>query len=175
MGLIKGLKGLIEKLLVALVVKIMGQATMYAAGVVVRLDDKFVLVQEQHGYGFRGKWQLPMGRVGKEGTAEGALREGQEESGYILRILSFIGLYRHAQFILGKIDLIVSVYEAEVIGGELTKPSDLLAVGKFTIEEIEGLDERNELVSPYVLHAIRRVIAGEHYPMETIKEVKGEK
>jgi len=147
------LKERIEVIVVALC-KMLGIGILKrTAGVVIEKDGKFLLVQEKMSIpGIFGKWNLPMGRTEKKESDQScALREGEEETGYVLKLGSFICNYA---FEVCPIEMLVSVYEAEIIGGELKVPSDLLDVKYFSFEEIKRLNMEGKLIEPYVLCAV---------------------
>ena len=115
-----------------------------AAGVVVRKDGKYLLVQEAQARS-RGKWNIPAGRVDKgETIEEAAIREALEETGYEVRLIKKLGVHH-----VDPTQAVKHAFAAEIIGGELRVPLDeLLDVKWFSYEEIVAMkdDLRNEWV-----------------------------
>lgn len=113
---------------------------VYIAGVLVKQDDKYLLVQEKkpHVYGL---WNLPAGHVDEGETfQQAAKREGKEETGLDLQVgrelLVFTGDTGNHQ---------VHIFESYVTGGKITwNKEDLLDVKWFTKEEIKYLKLRSE-------------------------------
>jgi len=135
-----------------------------AAGVVIRrVDGKFLLVREKMPIpGIFRKWNLPMGRKDKgEEPFQNAKREGQEETGFDLELGYKVGEY---EVIIGPLVMLVHIFKANIIGGKLMVPADLLDVEWFSLEEIERFKHSYspyELIHPYVLMAISDYIEKE--------------
>jgi ADP-ribose pyrophosphatase YjhB (NUDIX family) len=153
----------IEEFIVAVCRMLNIKIKKVAAGVIIerKEDGKFLLVQEKRPIpGIFEKWNLPMGRATRKerkNLSECAGREGEEESGYRLRIVGLIRPHPKRDYYIaqaGAIKMIVSVFEAEIVGGELKVPPDLLNVQWFSFEEIEKLRREAELIDPYVRDAI---------------------
>lgn len=120
------------------------------AGVVLKKDNKFLLVQEKQPQAYK-LWNLPAGRVDVgETLEEAAAREAKEESGYIVRIISQLGIFHENAEAVVK-----HAYAGEIIGGDLKFPEDeLLDVKWFSLEEIESM--KNKLRSPWIFEAIMK-------------------
>lgn len=134
---------------------------IYAAGVIVEKDEKLLLVKEGSKMipEIYEKWNLPMGRMEKDERPEDcALREGWEETGFLLKIGEKISSRNQSEGYsakIGVIDMFVYLFEATIIGGEMKVPSDLLNVRFFSLKEIEDLKKQGMLVNPYVISAIK--------------------
>ncbi len=118
-----------------------------ASGVVIKKDDKYLLVQENKGK-IRGLWNLPAGKV-EEGLTivENAIKEAKEETGYDVKIIKKIGIFQRDG------ESVRHAFEAEIIGGELDFPKEEIRDVKwFTIEEI--IKMKDKLRSYWVLGAI---------------------
>ena len=110
-----------------------------AAGVVVKQDGKYLLVQEKKPSAY-GLWNLPAGRVEEGQTIEDtAVREAKEESGYDVELVQHLDIFQ------GDGDgtsTCVHAFEAKIIGGELHVPEDMLDAKWFTYEEILKMKEK---------------------------------
>ncbi|MFA6513770.1 MAG: NUDIX domain-containing protein [Patescibacteria group bacterium] len=124
--------------------------TNIVAGVVIKRDNKYLLVQENcPGGKIHELWNFPAGKVDEgETIEEAAIREAKEESGYEVELIRKIDIFQaHAQ------TPPKHAYEARIIGGELTWPKDeILNAGWFTLEEIKNM--KNKLRSEYIMEAI---------------------
>jgi len=118
-----------------------------ASGVVIKKDNKYLLVQENIGK-IKGLWNLPAGKVEKGLTfAENAKKEAKEETGYDVKIIKEIGIFQKDG------ESVRHAFEAEIISGELKFPKEEIADVKwFTMEEIKKI--KDKLRSDWVLGAI---------------------
>lgn len=118
------------------------------AGVVIKKDGKFLLVQEKK-LKARGLWNLPAGRVEIGDTIEqAAIREAKEETGYDVRLIRKLGVFHKSGD-----EAVKHVFEAEIVGGELSfSKEEILDVRWFGIEEINQM--KDKLRRPWVLEAI---------------------
>lgn len=103
-----------------------------AVGTIIRTDDdRLVLVRRaiEPGYGL---WVFPGGYVdrGEEVTAA-AIREAREEAGLDVALEGLINIYSYASR-----SLIVIVYAARVVGGELCTDDECLEARLFTPDEV---------------------------------------
>lgn len=105
-----------------------------AAGVLAEQAGRVLLVKrlyEPH----QGDWALPAGFVEiDEGPVQAALRELTEETGLIGRITGVAGTYHVRSDPRGPIVLIV--YHAQIVGGELKAGDDAEEARFFTREEV---------------------------------------
>ena len=103
-----------------------------AVGTIIRsADDRLVLVKRaiEPGYGL---WVFPGGYVDRgEAVTEAAVREAREEAGLDVRIDDLVNIYSYAQR-----SLIVIVYAATEIGGQLCVDEECLEARLFTADEI---------------------------------------
>lgn len=139
---------------------------VYAAGVIIKKDEKFLLVQEKSDFvpEIYGKWNFPMGRMEKgERPYRCALREGGEETGLLIKIVSKVSAdgktrpYRNQDGYnvkIGAVDIFVYLFEANIIMGEIKVPKDLLDVRWFSLREILDLKEDGKLIDRYIISAI---------------------
>lgn len=126
------------------------------AGVVVRNDQgKYVLVQEGRPH-IRGLWNVPAGHVDEgEAITEAALREGFEETGLTLELLSdrpvLVDTKTHPVYDF-------YVYRAKVVGGELSpSEAEILDAQWLTYKEIVDLQAAGKMRSTWQLEAITKV------------------
>lgn len=105
-------------------------------------EGRILLVQS-----VEGRWQLPGGAVDPDETPEDALRrECLEEANAVVRptrLLAAVGgpRHRHTYANGDEIGFVISLYEAELLGGELRPDQDeTLAVEWFVPEELDGLE-----------------------------------
>ncbi len=121
------------------------------AGVVVKQDGKYLLVQEKQPKAY-GLWNLPAGRVDVGDTIEQtAVKEAKEETGFDVELIRKLAIFQdEATRPPGH------VFEAKIISGTLQTPEDeILAAGWFTFSEIEAM--KDILRNPFVLEAITMV------------------
>ena len=102
-----------------------------AVGTIISMDSRIVLVRRAIEPGY-GKWVFPGGYVdrGEEVTAA-AIREAKEEAGLDVRIDRLINIYSYS----GR-PLVVVVYAATALGGELCTDEECLEARLFTPAEI---------------------------------------
>ena len=103
-----------------------------AVGTIIRTDDqRLVLVKRaiEPGYGL---WVFPGGYVDRgEDVQAAAIREAREEAGLDVRLDGLLNIYSY-----GPRSLIVIVYAATAIGGELCADEECLEAALFTPAEI---------------------------------------
>ena len=125
--------------------------TIIAAG-----DGRLALVKRAIEPGY-GMWVFPGGYVdrGEEITAA-AVREAREESGLDVRLDGLVNIYSYP----GR-PLIIIVYAASVLGGELCADDECLEAKWFASGEIPW----DELAFPSTADALRDYLAGRIQPM----------
>jgi len=145
------------------------QKIMIVAGNLVFAPlDKVLLVQEGKPE-FRGKWSFPMGRREPgESIIRCAEREGEEETGYKVKVSHLIGM---AQRRLFEIDIFGFFFYSEIVGGELRVPKDedILDVKWFSFYEIEEMNARKLLIDPYILSVVNDFSAGVKIPLDRLR------
>lgn len=120
-----------------------------AAGTIPVLDGKVVLLKRAIEPGY-GKWVFPGGLVDRGETVEAAaVRETKEEVNLNVRPLDLLGVYSYP----GR-PVIVVVYRAEVIGGELRPGDEALEARVFDNQEIPW----DELAFPSTRDALRDLL-----------------
>lgn len=124
--------------------------TFIVAGVVIKQDGKYLLVQENRpGTEVHGLWNFPAGRV-EEGDSieETAIKEAKEEVGYDIELLRKLGIFQAHSKTPPK-----HAFEAKIIGGKLDWPrEEILAVRWFTWQEIQ--DIKDKLREEWIIGAI---------------------
>jgi ADP-ribose pyrophosphatase YjhB (NUDIX family) len=107
-----------------------------AVGTIVRTeDDRIVLVRRaiEPGYGL---WVFPGGYVDRgETVTDAALRETREEAGLDVRLDGLVNIYSYP----GR-PIIIIVYTASILGGELRIDEESLEARLFTPEDIPWTD-----------------------------------
>jgi ADP-ribose pyrophosphatase YjhB (NUDIX family) len=103
-----------------------------AVGTIIRTEDqRIVMVRRaiEPGYGL---WVFPGGYVDRgEEVTEAAIREAREEAGVDVALDRLVNIYSY-----GKRSLIVLVYSARMIGGELATDEECLEARLFRIDEL---------------------------------------
>ena len=113
------------------------------AGVILKQDNKYLLVQEKQPKAY-GLWNFPAGHIDEGETAEqAAVREAKEEVGFDVEIVKQVNteeLSKHAFF-------------AKVVGGELRFPEDEIMDAKwFSLQEIMAMQD--QMRSTWILDSI---------------------
>jgi 8-oxo-dGTP diphosphatase len=118
------------------------------AGVVVKKDSKFLLVQEKQPKAY-GLWNFPAGRVDVGDTIEQtAVKEAKEETGYDVELISKIDIFQDSADRPSK-----HAFEAKIIGGDLKYPKEeILDAQWFTFNEIKGM--KKKLRGNWIIDAI---------------------
>lgn len=128
-----------------------------AVGTIIRTADaRLVMVRRaiEPGYGL---WVFPGGYVDRgEETTAAAVREAREESGLEVRLDALVNVYSYP----GR-PLVIIVYSATAIGGELCMDEECLEVRLFLPEEIpwDALAFRN------THDALQAYLAGQVHPI----------
>lgn len=125
--------------------------TPIAAGVVIRREGKYLLVQESMPSQY-GLWNWPAGKVDVgETIEEAAVREAKEETGFDVKLVRKLGIWQENTKQAAQ-----HAFEAEIAGGELNFPKDeLLDVCWFTKEEIYSM--KDKLRTGWVVEAIEKL------------------
>ncbi len=121
------------------------------AGVVLRRDGRYLLVQENHPDSkVYGLWNFPAGHVEKGNTIEEtAVKEAKEESGYDVELVRRVAIFHENAEVSVK-----HAFEAKITGGELKWPEDeILDARWFSLEELEGM--KDKLRGEWILGAIK--------------------
>ena len=105
-----------------------------AAVVLIPSDRKLVLVRRGIEPAM-GRWSFPSGYVDRgEVIEDGAIREVSEETGLEVELDGFVGLYSSAGS-----PVVLAVYTASVVGGELEPGSEIQEVAFFPVDELPPL------------------------------------
>jgi ADP-ribose pyrophosphatase YjhB (NUDIX family) len=103
-----------------------------AVGTIIRAgDEQLVLVRRaiEPGYGL---WVFPGGYVDRgEEVTGAAIREAREEAGLDVELENLVNIYSY-----GRRSLIVIVYSARIVGGELCPDQECLEARLFSHDEI---------------------------------------
>ncbi|MDP2944674.1 MAG: NUDIX domain-containing protein [bacterium] len=124
--------------------------TFIVAGVVIKQDNKYLLVQENApGEKIHGLWNFPAGKV-EEGMSieETAVKEAREESGYDVELIRKLDIFQKSAQEPPKY-----AFEAKIIGGGLKWPEDEILEAKWlTLQEIKDMSD--QLRGEWILGAI---------------------
>lgn len=102
-----------------------------AVGTIPQKEGKIVLLKRNIEPA-RGKWTFPGGYMDRgEVTSEAAIRETKEEVGLDVRVTSLLNVYSYPG-----VEVIVIVYLAEILGGELSPGLETQEVRFFAPDEI---------------------------------------
>ncbi|MFA5886382.1 MAG: NUDIX domain-containing protein [Patescibacteria group bacterium] len=118
------------------------------AGVVIRQDGKFLLLQEKQPKAY-GLWNFPAGHVDiGESLEQAAVREAKEESGYDVELIKELAIF-HVQ----STDVVKHAFAGKIVGGELKFPVDeILDAQWFTFDEIKHM--KDQLRGGWILESI---------------------
>lgn len=122
--------------------------TEVVAGVVIKKDGKYLLLQEKQPKAYM-LWNFPAGKVDVgESFEETAIREAKEESGYDVELIKEIGIFQKIPT-----DAVKHAFEAKIVGGELRFPEDeMLGAKWFSFDEIKQMKEK--LRGEWIIEAI---------------------
>lgn len=122
--------------------------TFIVAGVVIKKDGKYLLVQEKQPKCY-GLWNWPAGKVEQGDSIEQtAIKEAKEEVGYDVELIRKIDIFQESANTPPK-----HAYEAKIIGGELKYPEDeILDAGWFSLDEILAM--KDKLREEWIIGAI---------------------
>jgi 8-oxo-dGTP diphosphatase len=120
-----------------------------AAGALFSSNGRVVLVRRSIEPSY-GKWVFPGGYVDRgETTSDAAIRETKEEVNLDVRLLSLLDVYSYA-----KSSVIVVVYTAEIVGGELKAGDEALEAKAFAPDVVPW----SELAFPSTFEALRAYV-----------------
>lgn len=106
-----------------------------AAGVIVYREDRGILLVKRAHPPRINWWCLPAGYMEwDESPARTAMRETFEETGFEVEILGLFNLYSGDDD--PRTNAVLALYEARVIGGELTPGDDALDAAFFALDEL---------------------------------------
>jgi 8-oxo-dGTP diphosphatase len=139
-------------------------------GCLVEQDGKFLIVTESKP-GREGLWNLPSGHVDDfETIAEATVRETEEESGYLIELTGFIGIYQSIYPARG-LNVAGPVYLGSVVGGEARPSEKHPEVRWVTAEELTDLADRGMFWTQYAPLALRDYLRRGCYPMDAVSSL----
>lgn len=124
--------------------------TNIVAGVVIKQDGKYLLVQENRpGTAVHGTWNFPAGKVEEGDSIEKtAVKEAQEEVGYDVELIRKLDIFQADAKSPAK-----HAFEAKIIGGQLNWPKDEILTAKwFSWPEIQEM--KDQLRADWIIGAI---------------------
>jgi 8-oxo-dGTP diphosphatase len=142
------------------------------AGIILaEKDGKYLLVKENWG-SCVGLWSLPGGgQENKEDIFACAVREGQEETGFIFSLRAIVGFYQ--QYLCRtKEDIFGVVFKAEIVGGKETLSDEISEIGYFSNPEIREMAEKGLLRFP-LLRIIEDSETGREFPLSCVTVFPG--
>ncbi len=115
--------------------------TDVVAGVVIKQDGKYLLVQENcpERKEVHETWNLPAGRVDVGDTIEiTAVKEAKEESGFNVELIRKLDIFQYTAT-----EAVKHAFEAKIIGGGLKYPEDEILDAKwYTFDEIKNMKDK---------------------------------
>jgi len=121
-----------------------------AAGTLFQRDAKFVLLRRAIEPGY-GKWVFPGGFVDRgETVKDAAIRETREEANVDVRLRELIDVYSYSGS-----PVVIVVYAAEILGGDLKAADETLEVKMFDPADIPW----GELAFPSTREALKAYIS----------------
>lgn len=111
--------------------------TFTVAGVVIRKDGKYLLVQEKQPKAYK-LWNWPAGKVDEGYSIEQtAVKEAKEESGFDVKLVREIAVWHETAQ-----SPVQHLFEANIIGGTLAFPKDeILDARWFSFQELQSMKE----------------------------------
>jgi 8-oxo-dGTP diphosphatase len=118
------------------------------AGVIIKQNDKYLLVQEGQGAA-KNLWIFPAGGIDKgEKPEEAAVREAKEEAGIQVKIIRPIGTFNG----FGPEETEFIIFEAEIVSGSPRPGKEISDVRWFSFEELKNMSD--QLRGDWTLKAI---------------------
>ncbi len=113
------------------------QMVSMVAGVIIKQNDKYLLVQEGKGKAYK-LWNFPAGHVDMgESIEEAAVREAFEEVGYKVELIKKISVHQKSVD-----EPVKHIFEAKIIGGELkAQKGEILDAKWFSSNEIKNMED----------------------------------
>lgn len=120
-----------------------GQITLGCSAVLFDSDLQRILMTRRTD---NDRWCLPGGRVDPgESVAEACLREMVEETGLLVEIVRFLGVYSDPNYLIeyasgNRCQIVALNFEVKLVGGELGLSNETNAYGYYTRSEIRSMD-----------------------------------
>jgi 8-oxo-dGTP pyrophosphatase MutT (NUDIX family) len=137
------------------------------SGVILKQKDRYVLVQEVR-HEKAGYYNLPAGTLELgEDLLQCAVREVQEETGAMVTLESFIGLYETV--IATGSNVVFAVFSGSIPDEAVLQSEEHKVIKVLSYTAIEALDEAGQLRSPIVLKSISNYQNGQRLPINTVQ------
>jgi len=136
---------------------------------IIEKDNKFLIVKETKKIA-KNLYNFPGGTLEvNETIVEAAIREAKEETGLTIKPKNLIKIVQIPKSKLGY-NLIVFVFNSEIISGGLTTSEEHPKVKFASLEEIKELDKNNLLrFGSYMLDAINSYLNNESIDLSSLK------
>ena len=133
----------------------------------VEKDGKFLLVREGRP-GRSGLYNLPGGHVeGTETLAEAAVREVKEESGYVVEVTGFVGIYQSI-FVAKQLNVSVPVFHGQVVSGASRITEEHPEVRWVAADEFLELCEQKKFWTNHPEQLMRDYLRRGSYPIDVV-------
>jgi len=150
-------------------------------GCIINKKDKILLVQE--GQIEPGKWNQPAGWLEKyENPIKAAPREAEEETGFKVKVTSFLGVYsldrRRVKNWLGvqpkDLHVVKLIFLAKIIGKnkDYEKIKEISQIKWFNLSEIKKLHQNKLLRDPDIIAEAEDYFAGRGHDLKTVHHNK---
>lgn len=133
--------------------------------VLVERDGRFLLIEETKP-GREGKFSIPGGHIDPHETIiEAAIREVEEESGYIVEPIGLVGIY---QAVYPRINVSGPVLAAKVVGGGAVVSKEHPNSFWATVDEVERFAELGQIFGAHVAMAARAHVDDGLLPLSAV-------
>lgn len=134
---------------------------------VIERDGKYLLVEEETAEGIR--FNQPAGHLEEgESLLEAVVREALEETRYVFRPTSLVGIYQWPRP-QGDITYLRFAFCGDIVGEETDRPLDagIIAPRWLSLDQVRLSADRHR--SPLILQCIDDLAAGRRFPLDLIR------
>jgi phosphatase NudJ len=136
-------------------------------GLILVQGDKYVLVQEVR-HEKEGYFNLPAGTLNSdEDLMECIVREANEETGVLVTLEYFVGIYQTV--LANDNNILFPVFAATIDEGSDFHSDEHTVISAMTYEEIVNLNNASKLRAPTVLKAIDDYRNGQKLPLSAVQ------
>lgn len=134
---------------------------------VIEKDGMFLLVRETK-KSAQGLYNLPAGKLeGNETIIEAAAREAKEETGFDVKPEKIIGVYQRPN--KNGANITIFVFKSKIVSGKLTTTEEHPEVKFYSPEEINELDKKGLIRTPYITKAIKKYLDGDFLDLSVLE------